>query len=117
MHLQVCRIAAPTFMEQERAEWMSSTLRGLGWHTSIDRAGNVLAALEPNPQGLLIAITAHLDTVLAPRSKEDISVDRDGDFRGPGISDNGAGLAALLGIAKALRSVPRPEGFWGRLLL
>lgn len=117
MHLQVCRVPAPTFMEQERAEWMSSTLRGLGWHTSIDRAGNVLAALEPNPQGLLVAVTAHLDTVLAPRSKEDISVDRDGDFRGPGISDNGAGLAALLGIARALRSLSRPEGFWGRLLL
>lgn len=117
MHLQVCRVPAPTFMEQERAEWMSSTLRGLGWHTSIDRAGNVLAALEPNPQGQLVVVTAHLDTVLAPRTKEDISIDRDGDFRGPGISDNGAGLAALLAIAKSLRSVPHPEELWGRLLL
>ncbi len=117
MHLQVCRVPAPTFMEQERAEWMSATLRGLGWHTSIDKAGNVLAALEPNPQGRLVAVTAHLDTVLAPRGKEDISVDRDGDFRGPGVSDNGAGLAALLGIAKSLRTLNRPADFWGRLLL
>lgn len=116
-HLQLCRIPAPTFMEQERAEWMSSTLRSLGWHTSIDRAGNVLAALEPNPQGPLIVVTAHLDTVLAPRTNEDISVDRDGDFRGPGVSDNGAGLAALLAIAKALRTLSRPADFWGRLLL
>lgn len=117
MHLQVCRVAAPTFMEQERAEWMSSTLRSLGWHTSIDRAGNVLAALEPNPHGLLVAVTAHLDTVLAPRTKDDITVDRDGDFRGPGVSDNGAGLAALLALAKAIRSLARPTEFWGRLLL
>ncbi|MCU1325066.1 MAG: peptidase dimerization domain protein [Bryobacterales bacterium] len=117
MHLQICRVPAPTFMEQERAEWMSSTLRSLGWHTSIDRAGNVLAALEPNPPGPLVAVTAHLDTVLAPRGKEDISVDRQGDFRGPGVSDNGAGLAALVAIARAIRSVPRPTEVWGRLLL
>ena len=117
MHLQVCRVAAPTFMEQERAEWMSSTLRGLGWHTSIDRAGNVLAALEPNPSGALVAVTAHLDTVLAPRTKDDIKVDREGDFRGPGVSDNGAGLAGLLAIARAIRQLPRPTEVWGRLVL
>jgi acetylornithine deacetylase/succinyl-diaminopimelate desuccinylase-like protein len=117
IHLQLCRVPSPTFMEQERAEWMSSTLRSLGWHTSIDRAGNVLAALEPNPQGPLVVVTAHLDTVLAPRNSSDVAVDRDGDFRGPGVSDNGAGLAALLALAKAIRSVPRPVEFWGRLLL
>jgi acetylornithine deacetylase/succinyl-diaminopimelate desuccinylase-like protein len=76
-----------------------------------------LAALEPNPLGPLVVVTAHLDTVLAPRSASDVAVDRDGDFRGPGVSDNGAGLAALLALAKAIRSVPRPAELWGRLLL
>jgi len=95
IHLQLCRVAAPTFMEQERAEWMSSTLRALGWHTSIDRAGNVLAAIEPNPPGQLVVVTAHLDTVLAPRTKDDISVDREGDFRGPGV-----GLAGRRGAER-----------------
>ncbi|MDQ1473188.1 MAG: hypothetical protein QOJ99_4668, partial [Bryobacterales bacterium] len=70
-----------------------------------------------DPTGPLIATTAHLDTVLAPRNKEDVSIDRDGDFRGPGVSDNGAGLAALLALAKAIKSIPQPAPIWRRLLL
>src|SRR3954469_17322339 len=65
IHLQLCRVASPTFLEQQRAEWMASNLRALGWHTGIDRAGNVLASLDSDPSGPLIAATAHLDTVLA----------------------------------------------------
>jgi tripeptide aminopeptidase len=117
IHLQLCRVPAPTFLEQQRAEWMASNFRALGWHTGIDRAGNVLASLDADPVGSLIAATAHLDTVLAPRTKDDISVDRDGDFCGPGVSDNGAGLAALLALAKAIKSTPQPPEIWRRLLL
>lgn len=118
IHLQLCRIPAPTFLEQQRAEWMAAQLRAFGWHTGIDRAGNVLATLEPNPSGPLTAVTAHLDTVLAPRTKEDVAIDREGDLRGPGVSDNGAGLAALLAIAKAVKSLPaNGDTLWQRLLL
>jgi tripeptide aminopeptidase len=117
VHLQLCRVPAPTFLEQQRAEWMASNFRALGWHTGIDRAGNVLASLDADPTGPLIATTAHLDTVLAPRHKEDVSIDREGDFRGPGVSDNGAGLAALLALAKAIKSIPQPAPIWKRLLL
>jgi tripeptide aminopeptidase len=117
IHLQLCRIPAPTFLEQQRAEWMATQFRALGWHVGIDRAGNVLASLRSDPEGSLVALTAHLDTVIAPRAKEDISIDRDGDMRGPGVSDNGAGLAALLAVAKAVRSVPMGAEIWNRLLL
>ncbi|MDE3196219.1 MAG: M20/M25/M40 family metallo-hydrolase [Acidobacteriota bacterium] len=118
IHLQICRVPAPTFLEQQRAEWMAAQLRAIGWHASIDRAGNVLASLDAGPAGPLIAVTAHLDTVLAPRTKDDVAIDRDGDLRGPGVSDNGAGLAALLAIAKAIRSLPSlSDGLWRRLLL
>jgi acetylornithine deacetylase/succinyl-diaminopimelate desuccinylase-like protein len=124
IHLQLCRVPAPTFLEQQRAEWMAGQFRSLGWHAGIDRAGNVLASLLPDPPGPLIAITAHLDTVLAPRLKDDISIDRDGDFRGPGVSDNGAGLAALLALARAIEATPFSgeaadvrEAFWNRVLL
>ena len=48
-----------------------------------------------------MALTAHLDTVLAPRTPDDIRVAPDGRFLGPGISDNGAGLAGLLAVAAA----------------
>src|SRR5580658_6337755 len=104
IHLQLCRVPAPTFLEQQRAEWLATQFRTLGWHVTIDRAGNVLAALNAHSEGPLVALTAHLDTVLAPRTKDDVSIDRDGDLRGPGVSDNGAGLAALLALAKALKS-------------
>jgi acetylornithine deacetylase/succinyl-diaminopimelate desuccinylase-like protein len=101
IHLQLCRIPAPTFVEQERAAWFCEQFRALGWQASIDRAGNVVAAGGDGPY---IAMTAHLDTVIAPRNKDEITVDSDGRFRGPGVSDNGAGLAALLAIARAWRA-------------
>lgn len=107
-HLELCRIPAPTFQERTRAEWMLSQFQSLGCEARLDPAGNVLALLQPDPgpSAPLVALTAHLDTVLAPRRPEDISVDPDGALRGPGVSDNGAGLAALLAIARALRSAP-----------
>lgn len=100
-HLKLCRIAAPTFFEQKRAEWIAARFRELEWDAKIDRAGNVVATLERKRDIPLIAVTAHLDTVLAPRTAEEIKVSPDGKFFGPGVSDNGAGLSALLAIAAA----------------
>lgn len=123
IHLQICRVPAPTFLEQQRAEWIAAQFRSLGWRVTIDRVGNVLAfpawlsRNDPDPQRPLVALTAHLDTVIAPRSKDDIAIDREGDLRGPGVSDNGAGLAALLAVAKALKSIPDPADIWNGLLL
>ncbi len=103
-HLQLCRIPAPTFFEQRRAEWMAAQFRELGCEVRIDRAGNVVAfAGGENNNGPFIAVTAHLDTVLAPRNNDEISFGPDGRMLGPGVSDNGAGLAALLAIARAMR--------------
>ena len=67
----------------------------------------------PDDTQPLVAVTAHLDTVLTPRSNEDVSIDNQGDMRGPGVSDNGAGLAALLAIAKAIHSAPHPKPMSG----
>jgi acetylornithine deacetylase/succinyl-diaminopimelate desuccinylase-like protein len=104
IQLQVCRVPAPTFLEQERAAWFLEQLRGMGWEAAIDRAGNVIATSGAEPY---VALTAHLDTVLAPRNKEDISVDADGRLHGPGVSDNGAGLAALLAVARTWKMCPK----------
>ncbi len=101
-HLKICRIPAPTFLEQKRAEWVCGQLQGLGWDARLDRAGNVVArrsGLEPRPE---IALTAHLDTVLAPRHSDDVFAAPDGTLRGPGVSDNGAGLAGLLALAAVI---------------
>jgi len=103
-HLQLCRIAAPTFFEQKRAEWIASRFRDLQWDAKIDRAGNVVASFPGRRDTAQIAVTAHLDTVLAPRTPEDIKAQPDGKLFGPGVSDNGAGLSALLAIAAAWKS-------------
>jgi acetylornithine deacetylase/succinyl-diaminopimelate desuccinylase-like protein len=65
----------------------------------------------------LLALTAHLDTVLAPGRSEDISVGTDGRISGPGVSDNGSGLAALLTLARVLAETPDLHGLAHSLLL
>jgi acetylornithine deacetylase/succinyl-diaminopimelate desuccinylase-like protein len=105
-HVKLCRIPAPTFFEQKRAEWMAERFRSLGWDAKIDRAGNVIASLPGARDTVSVAVTAHLDTVLAPRSEDEIKVASDGRMLGPGVSDNGAGLAALLALASAWNAFP-----------
>jgi len=109
-HLELCRIPAPTFFEQKRAEWMAQRFAGIGWDARLDRAGNVVARLSAADDGPYIVISAHLDTVLAPRMPEEVSLGAEGKFHGPGVSDNGAGLTALLAVARAIKScLPLPE--------
>jgi tripeptide aminopeptidase len=108
-HLKICRVAAPTFFEQKRAEYMAERFRTLGWDAKIDRAGNVIASLAGHRDAPAVAITAHLDTVLAPRLPEEIKVTGDGRMHGPGVSDNGAGLSALLALAAVWSAMPPLE--------
>jgi len=96
--LQLCRIPAPTFFEQQRADWFRLKLETLGWEAKLDRAGNVLASVGGGEPSLVVS--AHLDTVLAPNRPEDVFYAPDGRLMGPGASDNGAGLAALLALAR-----------------
>jgi acetylornithine deacetylase/succinyl-diaminopimelate desuccinylase-like protein len=105
-HLKLCRVPAPTFLEQKRAEWMAERFQSLGWDSRVDRSGNVLATLPGRRDSATVAVTAHLDTVLAPRSPEEIKLSGDGRLLGPGVSDNGAGLAALLALAAAWNAAP-----------
>src|ERR1700724_1340437 len=117
-HLELCRIPSPTFLEHQRAAWIATQFRAYGCDVQIDRAGNGLAFLESGGKAPLVALTAHLDTVIAPKSREEISVDPDGRFRGPGVSDNGAGLAALVAGARVWRiGVNLPELPLGLLLV
>lgn len=100
-HLDLCRIPAPTFFERSRAEWLRDQLAGIGWNASLDRVGNVLATFGEAPR-IATVVSAHLDTVFAPQRPEDVSFSSDGRLIGPGASDNGSGLSALLALAKAV---------------
>ena len=118
MHLQLCRVAAPTFFEQQRAEWFLQELTRLRWNASLDRAGNVLATFSNGTQNeARIAVSAHLDTVLAPGRPEDIYFAPDGRLMGPGTADNGSGLTALLALARVLSETSDLHDIAASLLL
>jgi len=102
-------IPAPPFAEEVRAAWLQARFEELGLvevHT--DKAGNVLGGLHPRPQSDMqqsapvILLSAHLDTVF-PLETPLEPVLNGTRLAAPGACDNGAGLAALLGIAAALR--------------
>lgn len=105
-HVHLCRIAAPTFFEQTRAEWLRGQFELLGWQARLDRAGNVLASVAASDHTPRLILSAHLDTVIAPNRPEDVYFAPDGRLCGPGTSDNGSGLAALLAMARVLREMP-----------
>ncbi len=100
--MDVTRIAAPTGLEGLRAEWILRQMRGLGYEQcGIDEVGNAWA-LTSAESGPVVLVSAHMDTVFPPRTElEPRRVN--GLLLAPGISDNGAGLAALLAMLRACK--------------
>ena len=97
--IAVAQISAPTGEEGERAAWIERRFRDCGLadiHT--DAAGNVIGRRPGARDVEPVVICAHLDTVF-PRDT-DVAVRRDGErLVGPGINDNGRGLAVMLALA------------------
>ncbi len=111
--LEITRIPAPPFQEAARATWFLDRFRELGLaavHT--DEVGNALAEFTPTPDPASprILISAHLDTVFPAEASCEPTA-QPPRYLAPGISDNGAGLAALLALIAALRfaSIVPPE--------
>jgi tripeptide aminopeptidase len=101
-HIRLTEIPAPSFKESARAAAVESLFEQSGLHTEMDSTGNVIATL-PGASPDKIILSAHLDTVFPEGT--DVKVHRDRDrWSAPGISDNGAGLAALVAIARAFQS-------------
>ena len=102
---QLTEIPAPPFQEAQRAQAVKALLESAGLAVQIDKIGNVIGALAGSAaksgQKEAVVLSAHLDTVFPPGT--DTRVRREGTrLLAPGISDNGTGLAALVGIARAL---------------
>ncbi len=96
-------IPAPPFQEAARAAAVKPLLAEAGLSVEIDKAGNVIGELQGANEKEIIIVAAHLDTVFPAGT--DVKVHRDGTrMSAPGISDNGAGLAALLALARAVHS-------------
>nr|HEV7954101.1 M20/M25/M40 family metallo-hydrolase [Candidatus Acidoferrales bacterium] len=98
---RITEIAAPPFKEAERAAYMKKALAGIGLRVRTDEVGNVVGELAGTSENEIVLITAHMDTVFPEGT--DVHVKRErGMLYAPGISDNGAGLATLLGVARAI---------------
>jgi len=68
------------------------------WH--VDEVGNVFG-VRPGYGNRFVALSAHIDTVFPAATP--LNVRQQGSrLYGPGISDNGAGIAAMLAVASVL---------------
>jgi acetylornithine deacetylase/succinyl-diaminopimelate desuccinylase-like protein len=123
--IAIQQIPAPTFHEQERAEFVRDRFleEGLA-DVEMDAVGNVygcLKATRSHPSPVIIPggdtppliVSAHLDTVF-PQSV-DLTIHREPQrVAGPGIGDNAISLAGLLGLVWALceRSICLTGDLW-----
>ncbi|HEX5436044.1 MAG TPA: M20/M25/M40 family metallo-hydrolase [Gemmatimonadaceae bacterium] len=100
--IAVSEIAAPTGEEKERGAWIAQRFRALGLQdVRVDAVGNVIGRRAGAQAGAPVVICAHLDTVF-PRATP-VTVQRSGNrLTGPGIGDNGRGLAVMLALAAAI---------------
>jgi tripeptide aminopeptidase len=99
--IQITEIPAPEFGEGPRGEFMKKEFESAGLKVQTDKAGNVIAVRPGSNTKDVVLFAAHLDTVFPAGT--DVRVKRNGDrLEAPGISDNSAGLAALVGLARAL---------------
>lgn len=94
-------IPAPEFSETERGVALRKLFDASGLKTRVDGLGNVIGERPGTNHDDVILLAAHLDTVFPAGT--DVRVKRNGArLEAPGIADNGAGLAALVAISRAL---------------
>lgn len=99
--IRITEIPAPELGETQRAEYIERVFESLRIAARIDKTGNVVGEWPGADSKSVILLTAHLDTVFPATTY--VRVKRNGDrLEAPGISDNGAGLAAVVGIARAV---------------
>jgi acetylornithine deacetylase/succinyl-diaminopimelate desuccinylase-like protein len=102
--MEMVRIPAPPFGESARAEWLAERFREVGLDdVRVDDVGNVFGT-HPGFGKRHVALSAHIDTVFPANTP--LNIRQQGSrIYGPGVSDNGAGVVAMLGIAALLRAV------------
>ncbi|HZR66072.1 MAG TPA: M20/M25/M40 family metallo-hydrolase [Terriglobales bacterium] len=106
--MELSRIPAPPFGEKARAEWVGEQFRALGIRDiSKDKIGNVCGFRRGQLETIL-SISAHIDTVFPANTP--LNIRQQGTkLYGPGISDNAAGVTALLAIAAAFENFNLPH--------
>ena len=102
--IAIQQIAAPTFHEQHRAEYVQSRFADLGLtDVSRDDLSNVYAKLPGRASKPAVLISAHLDTVFPHGTDLTLNTDATaGKVNAAGIGDNSMGVAALFGLIWSL---------------
>jgi tripeptide aminopeptidase len=101
--MEATRIAAPPFGEAARGSWLADRFRELGLiDVQVDEVGNVFG-IRPGYGRRFVALSAHIDTVFPAATPLHIRQESSRLY-GPGVSDNGAGIAAMLAVASILGS-------------
>jgi tripeptide aminopeptidase len=101
--MEATRVAAPPFGETARAAWLAERFRELGLaDVHADEVGNVFG-IRSGYGKRFVALSAHIDTVFPATTP--LNIRQEGSrLYGPGVSDNGAGIAAVLAVASELAS-------------
>ncbi|PYZ94975.1 peptidase M20 [Salipaludibacillus keqinensis] len=102
--IDLTEIPAPTFQEKQKGVEYKKRLELLGLegvHT--DETGNVFGVRRGTGNGPTLVVCAHLDTVF-PEGTDVKTTRKDGKVYGPGISDDGRGLTAVLTILRTLQN-------------
>ena len=99
----VTSIPAPPFHEEQRASYLEEQFQQLGLQdVHRDAVGNVLGTWPGTNPDQIVLLSAHMDTVFPPGAAIEIRQEG-GRWTGPGIADNGIGLAALLSLIRAVQ--------------
>src|SRR5947208_7836759 len=106
--MELAGIPAPPFGEAPRAEWLAAKFKEIVLDdVRIDEIGNVLG-VRRGTSSEVIAISAHIDTVFPAGT----ALDQRSQARklyGPGISDNAAGVTAMIAMASAFQRFRLPH--------
>ena len=102
--MELARIAAPPFGEAARSAWLAEKFQEIGLDdVRTDEVGNVFGT-HPGHGRTLVSLSAHIDTVFPAGTP--LNVRQQGSrVYGPGVSDNGAGVTAMLALAALFRAV------------
>jgi tripeptide aminopeptidase len=100
---ELTEIPAPPFGESARSAWLRQKFTALGLEDAqADELGNVTGLLYRDRRHPLVGMSAHLDTVF-PHGTALETREESNRLYGPGVSDNAAGVIALLAVAMALK--------------
>jgi len=100
--IRLTEIPAPSFQEEKRAAAVRLLLEAEGLAIHSDKLGNVIGELPGANGKEVVLVTAHLDTVFPAGTSIKVQHE-DARLLGPGISDNGTGLAGLIALARAIQ--------------